>query len=86
MKLSDFSYNLPKASIAKYPVNPRDKAKLLVLDREKQTIETKAFADIADYVKKAMLLLLMKQKFSRQGFSVRKRKPMLKSRCFSFVS
>ena len=34
MKLSDFSYNLPKTQIAKYPVSPRDKSKLLVVNRE----------------------------------------------------
>ena len=36
MKLSDFKYNLPKTAIAKYPVAPRDKAKLLIVDRETQ--------------------------------------------------
>lgn len=50
MKLSDFSYNLPKSSIAKYPASPRDKAKLMILDREKQTIDIKAFTNLADYL------------------------------------
>ncbi len=44
MKLSDFSYNLPKTVIAKYPVSPRDKAKLLVLNRETQELESKRFS------------------------------------------
>ena len=34
MKLSDFKYSLPKTAIAQFPVEPRDKAKLLVMDRE----------------------------------------------------
>lgn len=50
MKLSDFSYNLPKTAIAKYPASPRDKSKLMVLDREKQTIESTTFSHIADYL------------------------------------
>jgi S-adenosylmethionine:tRNA ribosyltransferase-isomerase len=41
MKLSDFKFNLPKNVIAKHPVNPRDKAKLMVLNKEKQEIENK---------------------------------------------
>ncbi len=49
MKLSDFSYNLPKTSIPKYPVSPRDKSKLMVLDREKQTIDIKSFTNLVDY-------------------------------------
>ena len=50
MKLSDFSYNLPKTSIAKYPASPRDKAKLMILDREKQSIEIKSFTNLVDYI------------------------------------
>ncbi len=50
MRLSDFNYNLPKASIAKYPASPRDKAKLMIIDKENQTIETKSFSNIADYL------------------------------------
>ena len=34
MKLSDFKFNLPKTHIAKHPVSPRDKSKLMVLDKE----------------------------------------------------
>ena len=46
MKLSDFKYNLPKNLIAKYPASPRDKAKLMVVNRETQEIETKRFSDV----------------------------------------
>ncbi len=52
MKLSDFKYNLPKNAIAKYPVSPRDKAKLMVLNRETQEIENKKFSNIVDYMEK----------------------------------
>jgi len=40
MKLSDFKYNLPKTAIAKYSASPRDKAKLMVVNRETQEFET----------------------------------------------
>jgi S-adenosylmethionine:tRNA ribosyltransferase-isomerase len=56
MKLSDFKYNLPKTAIAKFPVSPRDKAKLMVLDREAEEIETGVFTDIADYMQKGDVL------------------------------
>ncbi len=56
MKLSDFKYNLPKTAIAKFPVSPRDKAKLMVLNRETQEIENKVFSDVADYMEKGDVL------------------------------
>ena len=58
MKLSDFKYNLPKTSIAKYPVSPRDKAKLMVIDRETQEIENKTFTDVVDYMEKGDVLVV----------------------------
>ena len=56
MKLSDFKYNLPKTAIAKFPVSPRDKAKMMVLDREEEEIETRVFTDVADYIQKGDVL------------------------------
>jgi S-adenosylmethionine:tRNA ribosyltransferase-isomerase len=58
MKLSDFKYNLPKTAIAKYPVSPRDKAKLMVINRETQEIENKVFTDIVDYMEKGDCLVV----------------------------
>ncbi len=58
MKLSDFKYNLPKTSIAKYPVSPRDKSKLMVLNRETQEIENKSFSDVVDYMEKGDVLVV----------------------------
>lgn len=62
MKLSDFKYNLPKTQIAKFPAEPRDSAKLMVLDRENQTIETKVFSDIIDYMEKGDVLVVNETK------------------------
>jgi S-adenosylmethionine:tRNA ribosyltransferase-isomerase len=58
MKLSDFDYHLPKELIAKYPVEPRDSCRLMVLDRKNQTIEHRIFRDIVDYVEEGDLLVL----------------------------
>jgi S-adenosylmethionine:tRNA ribosyltransferase-isomerase len=58
MKLSDFSYTLPKTSIAKYPVSPRDKAKMLVLNRETQEMDSERFSSIADYMSKGDVLVV----------------------------
>ena len=51
MKLTDFNYELPERLIAQVPIEKRDESRLMVLDREKQTIENKTFKDIIDYLK-----------------------------------
>ncbi len=58
LKLSDFDYNLPKELIAKYPVEPRDACRLMVLDRKTQKIEHRIFRDIIDYLQEGDLLVL----------------------------
>ena len=50
MKVSDFNYNLPKELIAQVPIQKRDESRLMVLNRENQTIEHKTFKDIIDYL------------------------------------
>jgi S-adenosylmethionine:tRNA ribosyltransferase-isomerase len=62
MKLSDFKYNLPKTSIAKHPVTPRDKAKMMVLNRATGDIEQKTFADVVDYMQKGDVVVVNKTK------------------------
>ena len=39
MKVADFNYNLPEELIAQVPIKNRDESRLMVLDREKETIE-----------------------------------------------
>lgn len=48
MKLSQFKYDLPEASIAQDPTYNRDDSRLMVLNRKEQTIEHKQFKDILD--------------------------------------
>lgn len=50
MKVEEFNYELPKELIAQTPYDKRDEARLLVLDRETQTIEHKVFRDVIDYL------------------------------------
>ncbi|HIU51611.1 MAG TPA: tRNA preQ1(34) S-adenosylmethionine ribosyltransferase-isomerase QueA [Candidatus Merdicola faecigallinarum] len=50
MKVSDFNYYLPEELIAQVPIKKRDESRLMVLDREKKTIEHKVFKDIIEYL------------------------------------
>ncbi len=58
MKLSDFDYNLPKELIARYPVEPRDHCRLMVLDRKNKSIRHRIFKDIKEYIQEGDLLVL----------------------------
>jgi len=49
MKLSHFEYSLPEELLAEYPSELRDEAKLMVINREKETIEHRVFKDLVDY-------------------------------------
>lgn len=49
LKLSDFNYSYPKELVARYPAEPRDAARLMVVDRSKRTVEHRSFRDIVDY-------------------------------------
>jgi S-adenosylmethionine:tRNA ribosyltransferase-isomerase len=48
--VSSYDYTLPEHLIAKYPVTPRDSAKLLVYDRKKDEIIHTVFRNILDFV------------------------------------
>jgi S-adenosylmethionine:tRNA ribosyltransferase-isomerase len=48
--VSSYDYELPEELIAKYPVTPRDSAKLLVYDRKKDKVVHAVFKDILDFV------------------------------------
>ena len=50
MKVEDFNYELPEELIAQTPIEKRDESRLMVLNREKQTIEHKTFKDIINYL------------------------------------
>jgi len=50
MKTEDFDYDLPKELIAQTPLDHRDEARLMVLDRNSESLEHKKFYDIIDYL------------------------------------
>ncbi len=58
MKLSSFDYHLPGKLIAQHPLQDRDKAGLLVLDRHSADIAHRQFKDLPLYLSKGDLLLL----------------------------
>ncbi len=58
MKLSHFGFNLPKELLAEYPAENRDESRLMVVNREKQTIEHKLFKDIIGYFEEDDVLIL----------------------------
>ena len=43
MKLSNFTYDLPKELLAEYPSDQRDESRLMVLHRDSNKIEHKLF-------------------------------------------
>ena len=50
MKTNDFDYNLPQELIAQTPIEPRDAARLLVVDRITGQISHRHFYDLVDYL------------------------------------
>ena len=58
MKLSHFQFELPEELLAEYPSEHRDESRLMVLNREKQTIEHKQFKDIINYFKEDDIMIL----------------------------
>jgi S-adenosylmethionine:tRNA ribosyltransferase-isomerase len=57
MLTSDFDYNLPKELIAQYPAEPRDSSRLMVVNKEKQTIEHRHFFELLEYLRPGDLLV-----------------------------
>ena len=58
MKLSKFGFDLPEELLAEYPAENRDESRLMVLNREKQTIEHKQFKDLIDYFEDQDVLMM----------------------------
>tara|TARA_B110000003_G_scaffold68427_1_gene69526 strand:- start:3972 stop:5021 length:1050 start_codon:yes stop_codon:yes gene_type:complete len=58
MKLSHFNFELPDELLAEYPSDQRDESRLMVLNREKQTIEHKQFKDLIEYFSEDDVMIL----------------------------
>jgi len=58
MKLTDFKYDYDKDITAEYPADPRDSARLMVMDRKDKTIEHRIFRDITEYFTEGDVLVI----------------------------
>lgn len=58
MKVTDFDFYLPEELIAQHPLEKRDDARLMLLDKENGKIEHKIFKDIIDYLESGDCLVL----------------------------
>ena len=57
MRTSNFDYDLPPERIAQTPAEPRDASRLLVLNRERDTIEHRRFRDLTAYLRPGDLMV-----------------------------
>ncbi|CAN5400882.1 tRNA preQ1(34) S-adenosylmethionine ribosyltransferase-isomerase QueA [soil metagenome] len=62
MKLSEFKFTVPKNAVAKFPADPRESAKLMVINRETGEIEDKHFKDIISYMDKGDVIVVNETK------------------------
>ena len=62
MNVAEFNYNLPEELIAQTPIKKRDESRLMILNKEKQTIEHKTFKDIIDYLEEGDCLVINETK------------------------
>jgi S-adenosylmethionine:tRNA ribosyltransferase-isomerase len=58
VKTSDFDYELPESYIAQHPLEPRDSARLLVLDHASGHMEHNIFQNLGNYLRSGDLLVL----------------------------
>lgn len=58
MKVSDFDFYLPKSAIAQHPSEKRDHSKLMIVDKENQTVAHHHFYDILDELTEDDVLVL----------------------------
>ena len=58
LKTSDFYYDLPEEQIAQHPMAERDTSRLMVLDRERGTVEHRVFRDITEYLRPDDVLVI----------------------------
>lgn len=58
MRIDEFDYKLPEELIAQKPADRRDGSRLLVVDREKGSVEHRHFYDILEYLRPGDCLVL----------------------------
>src|SRR5215471_21829952 len=64
-RTSDYDFELPPSLIAQQPLEPRDASRLMVVDRESGAISHQTFADLADLMDPADVLVLNRTRVLR---------------------
>lgn len=62
MRTADFEYELPEELISQFPTADREASRLLVLQRESESLEHRSFKDILSYFRPGDLLVLNNSK------------------------
>jgi len=62
MKLSDFKYELPEELIAQYPSKSRGDSRMMILNREDQSVSHKNFSNILDFLNEGDALVVNETK------------------------
>lgn len=82
MKVSEFNYDLPEELIAQVPIKNRDESRLMVVNREKRTIEHKTFKDIIDYLEPGDCLVRNNTKVIPARLYGKKKQEQMLNSCF----
>lgn len=69
MDIQDFDYELPKELIAQTPLEERDKARLMVVDRQAGTISHRLFRDLPGYLKPGDVMVVNNTRVNEASFS-----------------
>ena len=72
LKTKDFYYDLPEELIAQTPVYPRDASRLLVYDREKDSVLHEHFYDLPKFSAKIYIISQKRMFLVRKLFPLRK--------------
>ncbi|MHB8072089.1 MAG: tRNA preQ1(34) S-adenosylmethionine ribosyltransferase-isomerase QueA [Candidatus Cryosericum sp.] len=72
MNIRDFDYELPEGLIAQTPLEQRDLARLMVIDRAAGTIEHRQFRDFLSYLHANDVMVVNNTRVNEASFSCRK--------------
>ena len=62
MKLSQFEYDFPEKLTAEYPAEPRDAARLMILNRETREMEHRHFYDLPEFFNEGDVMIINETK------------------------
>lgn len=72
MNIQDFDYELPSELIAQAPLEQRDLARLMIVDRQTGTIQHGVFRDIVDYLHRDDVMVVNNTRVNEASFVCRK--------------